>query len=103
MARTTIAYWQHADTGEVFAVRVDDDGAIVSARGPLTPAEIGAALFAAPDLGVARRDASTPADVEIDAAPLEHGRDISLDREAEYLSLAPFRQPLTGRRDEDDA
>jgi len=75
----------------VFVVRVDDDGTIVSARGPLTPAEIGAALFDAPDLGVALRDASTPADVETDAAPLEHGRDISLDREAEYLSLAPYR------------
>ncbi len=72
-------------------MRVDDDGTIVSARGPLTPAEISAALFDAPDLGVARRDASTPADGETDAAPLEHRRDISLDREAEYLSLAPYR------------
>jgi hypothetical protein len=97
-----VAYWQHVGTGEVCAVRVDDDGAIVSARGPLTPAEIGAALFAAPDLGVARRAASTPAAVETDAAPLEHGRAISLDREAEYMSLAPYRQPLTGRRDEDE-
>jgi len=36
MARTTVAYWQHVGTGEVFAVRVDADGRLVSARGPLS-------------------------------------------------------------------
>ncbi len=33
MARTTVAYWQHVGTGEVFAVRVDADDQLVSARG----------------------------------------------------------------------
>ncbi len=103
MARTTVAYWQHVGTGEVFAVRVGDDGAIVSARGPLTPAEIGVALFDTPDLSVASRGAPTPADVETDAAPLVHGRDIILDWEAEYLSLAPFRRPPPVAHDEDGA
>jgi len=101
MARTTVEYWQHVDTGEVFVVRVGDDGAIVSACGPLTPAEIGVTLFDAPDLSVAQRGAPTPADVETNAAPPEHGRDIILDREAEYISLAPFRRPpCQGSHDE---
>ncbi len=48
MTWTTVEYWQNVGTGEVCAVRVGDDGAIVSARGPLSPAEVGAALFGDP-------------------------------------------------------
>ncbi len=102
MARTTVAYWQHVDTGEVFAVRVDDDGAIVSARGPLTPAEVGAVLFDDPVLGTARRDAPTTANAEIDATALDHLRGVDLDQDTEYISLAPYRRPSTGCQDESE-
>jgi len=57
MARTMVTYWQHVGTGEVFAVRVDADGQIVSACGPLAPADIEAALFGDP----ARRRVARPA------------------------------------------
>ena len=93
MARTAIAYWQHVDTGEVFAVRVDADGRIVSARGPLSAAAVGAALFGAPAPGAAWRDLPTPADApaeeETDAVSLDHVPGVTLDREAEYITLPP--------------
>ncbi len=91
MARTTVAYWPHVGTGEVCAVRVDADGAIVSARGPLAPAEAGAVLFGAPDLGTGQqRDALAAADEGTSTATLDHLRGVILDQEAEYISLAPF-------------
>jgi len=90
MARTTVAYWQHVGTGEVFAVRVDDDGAIVSAHGPLTPADVSAVIFG--DL--------TPTDEETGATPLDHLRSVILGQDTEYLALAPYRRPSTGCRDE---
>jgi len=55
MARTTVAYWQHVGTGEVFAVWVD-------------AADIGAALFGDPARGAALYDLPTPADAETDDA-----------------------------------
>jgi len=107
MARTTIEYLQHVGIGEVFAVRVGDDGAIVSARGPLAPAEAGAALFGDPALGAALLDEPTPAtartDAETTAAALDHLRGVTLDRDTGYLSLAPYRQPSAGHGDEGEA
>ncbi len=108
MARMTVEYLQHVGTGEVFAVRVGDDGAIVSARGPLTPAEVGAALFGDPACGAEFLDIPTPAHsgtdeettAETTTAALDHLRDVNLDRDTAYLSLAPYRQPVTGRGDE---
>ncbi len=89
MARTTVAYWQHVGTGEVFAVWVDADGQIVSARGPLAPADIEAALFGDPARGAAWRDLPTLADEETDAVSLDHVPGVTLDREAEYITLPP--------------
>ncbi len=66
MARTTVEYWQHVGTGEVFAVRVDAAGHIVSAHGPLSAADIGAALFGAPARGAALCDLPMPADTPAD-------------------------------------
>jgi len=72
MARTTVAYWQHVGTGEVCAVRVDAAGQIVSARGPLAPADIEAALFGAPARGAAWRALPPSVDEETDAVSLDH-------------------------------
>jgi len=97
MARTTVEYWQHVGTGEVFAVWVDADGQLVSARGPLSAADIGAALFGAPARGTAWRDLPTPADApaeeETDAVSLDHVPGVTLDREAEYITLPPALRP----------
>jgi len=107
MARTTVAYWQHVGTGEVFAVRVDAAGQLVSARGPLSAADIGAALFGDPARGAALCDlptpANAPADAETDAAALDHVPGVTLDREADYSTLLPWRsaRPATGQRDDD--
>jgi len=103
MARTTVEYWQHVGTGEVFAVRVDDDGRLVSARGPLIPVEVGAMLVGDPALGTARRDAPTTADEETGSATLDHLRGVTLDRDTEYISLAPFDRHQPGPHDEDGA
>ncbi len=109
MARTTVEYWQHVGTGEVCAVWVDADGQIVSARGPLSAADIGAALFGAPARGTAWRDLPTPADApaeeETDAVSLDHVPGVTLDREAEYSTLPPWRSacPTTAPRDDDGA
>ncbi len=104
MVRTTVEYWQHVGTGEVFAVRVDADGRIVSARGPLTAAAIGAALFGDPARGAAWRDLPIPADEETDAASLDHVRGLNLDREADYITLPPWRgtRPATAPHDDGD-
>jgi len=108
MARTTVAYWQHVGTGEVFAVRVDADGQIVSACGPLSAADIGAALFGAPAHGTAWRALPTPADApaeeETDAVSLDHVPGITLDREADYITLPPWRsaRPATAPHDDGD-
>ncbi len=107
MARTTVAYWQHGETGEVFAVRVDADGQFVSARGPLSAAAIGAALFGDPAHGAAWRDLPTPADApaeeETDAISLDHVPGVTLDQEADYLTLPPWHSagPSTAPRDDD--
>ena len=103
MARTTVAYWQHVGTGEVFAVRVDDGGRLVSARGPLTPAEVGAVLFGDPTLDAALHDAPTTTDEGTDAAPLDHLRGVNLDQDTEYISLAPFDRHQPGPHDEGGA
>ncbi len=112
MARTTIAYWQHVDTGEVFAVRVDADGRIVSARGPLSAAAVGAALFGDPTRGAALGDPPIPATAsaeeepaeETDAASLDHVRGVNLDRAADYSTLPPWRgaRPPTAPHDDGD-
>ncbi len=77
MARTTVEYWQHVGTGEVFAVRVDAAGQIVSARGPLSAADIGAALFGDPARGPALCAlptlANAPTAEETGAASCVHG------------------------------
>jgi len=103
MARMTVAYWQHVGTGEVFVVRVDADGQIVSARGPLSAADIGTALFGAPAPGAAWRDLPTPADEEADIVFLDHVPGVTLDREAEYSTLPPWRsaRPTTAPHDDD--
>ncbi len=107
MARTTVAYWQHVDTGEVCAVWVDAAGQIVSARGPLAPADIEAALFGDPARGAAWRAlptlANAPADEETDAVSLDHVPGVTLDREAEYITLPPWRaaRPATAPHDDD--
>jgi hypothetical protein len=103
MAQTTVAYWQHVGTGEVFAVRVGDDGRLVSARGPLAPAEVGAVIFGAPALGTAWRGAPTTAGEETDATTLDHLRGATLDRDTEYISLAPFDRHQPGPHDEGGA
>ncbi len=87
MARTTVAYWQHVGTGEVFAVRVDAAGQIVSARGPLSAADIGAALFGDSARGAAWRALPPSADEETDAVSLDHGPGVTLDREADTAAL----------------
>jgi len=101
MARTTVAYWQHVGTGEVFAVRVDADGQLVSARGPLSAADIGAALFGDPAPGAAWRDLPTPADEETGIVSLDHVPGVTLDREAEYITLPLWRsvRPATAPHD----
>jgi len=105
MARTTVAYWQHVGTGEVFAVWVDADGQIVSARSRLAPADIEAALFGDPARGAAWRDrptlANAPADEETDAVSLDHVPGVTLDREAEYITLPLWRsvRPATAPHD----
>ncbi len=103
MARTTVAYWQHVGTGEVFAVWVDAAGQIVSARGPLAPADIEAALFGAPAPGAAWRDLPTPADEEADVVSLDHVPGVTLDRDADYITLPPWRsvRPTTAPHDDD--
>ncbi len=103
MARTTVAYWQHVGTGEVFAVRVDAAGQIVSARGPLAPADIEAALFSDPARDAAWRVLPTPTDEETDAVSLDHVPGVTLDREAEYITLPPWRaaRPATAPHDDD--
>jgi len=107
MARTTVAYWQHVGTGEVFAVWVDAAGQIVSARGPLSAAAIGAALFGDPARGAALCDlptpANAPADAETDVAALDHVPGVTLDREADYIILPLWHsgRPATGRHDGD--
>jgi len=103
MARTTVAYWQHVGTGEVFAVWVDAAGQIVSARGPLSAADIGTALFGDPARGAALYDLPTPADAETDDASLDHVPGVTLDREADYITLPPWRsaRPATAPHDDD--
>ncbi len=107
MARTTIEYWQHVDTGEVFAVRVDADGRLVSARGPLAPADIGAALFGDPARGVQGpllpTPADAPADAETDVVSLDHVPGVTLDRDADDRTLPPWRsgRPATAPHDDD--
>ncbi len=103
MARTTVAYWQHVGTGEVFAVRVDAAGQLVSARGPLSAADIGAAFFDDPAPGAAWRDLPTPADEEAGVVSLDHVPGVTLDREVDYSTLLPWRSasPATGQRDDD--
>ncbi len=103
MARTTVAYWQHVGTGEVFAVRVDADGQIVSARGPLSAADIGTALFGDPARGAALCDLPTPADEEADVVPLDHVPGVTLDRDADYSTLPPWHaaRPATAPHDDD--
>jgi len=109
MARTTVEYWQHVGTGEVCAVRVDAAGQLVSARGPLSAADIGAALFGDPARGAAWRDLPAPADApaeeETDAVSLDHVPGVTLDREAEYITLPPWRsaRPATAPRDDHGA
>ncbi len=90
MARTTVAYWQHVGTGEVFAVWVD-------------AADIGAALFGDPARGAALYDLPTPADAETDDASLDHVPGVTLDREADYITLPPWRsaRPATAPHDDD--
>ena len=107
MARTTVEYWQHVGTGEVFAVRVDAAGQLVSARGPLSAADIGAALFGDPARGTALCDLPTPAnmppDEEADDDALDHVPGVTLDREADYSILPPWRstRPATAPHDDD--
>jgi len=103
MARTTVEYWQHVGTGEVFAVWVDADGQLVSARGPLSAADIGAALFGDPAPSAARRDLPTPADEETDAVSLDHVPGVTLDQDADYITLPPWRsaRPTTAPHDDD--
>jgi len=107
MARTTVEYWQHVGTGEVFAVWVDAAGRLVSARGPLSAADIGAALFGAPARGAAWRalptPANAPAEEETGVAALDHVPGVTLDREVDYSTLLPWRSasPATGQRDDD--
>jgi len=103
MARTTVAYWQHVGTGEVFAVRVDADGQLVSARGPLSAADIGAALFGDPARGTALCDLPMPADAETDVASLDHVPGVTLDGEADYIILPLWHsaRPATGCHDDD--
>jgi len=107
MARTTVEYWQHVGTGEVFAVRVDADGQIVSARGPLSAADIGATIFGDPARGPALCDlptlANAPADEETGATSLDHVHGATLDREADYIILSPRRaaRPATAPHDDD--
>jgi len=111
MARTTVAYWQHVGTGEVFAVRVDADGRIVSACGPLSAADIGAALFGDPARGAALCDLPMPADTpanaptagETGAASLDHVPGVTLDREADYITLPLWRsaRPASAPHDVD--
>ncbi len=100
MAQTTVEYWQHVGTGEVFAVRVDAAGQIVSARGPLAPADIAAALFGAPARGAAWRD--RPADEETNAVSLDHVPGVTLDREADYSTLPPWRAARSATAPHDD-
>ncbi len=107
MAQTTVEYWQHVGTGEVFAVRVDAAGQIVSARGPLAPVDIAAALFGDPAHGAAWRalptPANAPAEEETGVAALDHVPGVTLDREVDYSTLLPWRsaRPATGQRDDD--
>jgi len=103
MARTTIAYWQHGETGEVFAVLVDADGQFVSARGPLSAADIGTALFGDPARGVQGPLLPTPADEETDVVSLDHVPGVTLDRDADYSTLPPWRsaRPATAPHDDD--
>ncbi len=107
MARTTVAYWQHVGTGEVFAVRVDAAGHIVSARGPLSAADIGTALFGAPARGPALCAlptlANAPTAGETGAASLDHVPGVTLDREAEYITLPLWRsaRPASAPHDVD--
>jgi len=106
MARTTVAYWQHVDTGEVFAVWVDAAGQIVSARSPLAPADIEAALFGDPARGAAWRDlptlANAPTDEETDAVSLDHVPGVTLDREADYSTLPSWRAARLATAHHDD-
>ncbi len=107
MARTTVEYWQHVGTGEVFAVRMDAAGQIVSARGPLAPADIEAVLFGAPARGTAWRapppPTNAPAEEETDAVSLDHVPGVTLDREADYSTLPSWRaaRPATAHHDDD--
>ena len=107
MARTTVEYWQHVGTGEVCAVRVDAAGQLVSARGPLSAADIEAALFGDPARGAAWRElptlANAPADEETNAVSLDHVPGVTLDHEAEYITLPPWRSasPATAPHDAD--
>jgi len=103
MARTTVEYWQHVGTGEVFAVLVDADGQLVSACGPLSAADIGTALFGDPAPGAAWRDLPTPADEETDIVYLDHVPGVTLDRDADYSTLLPWRsaRPATAPHDDD--
>jgi len=107
MARMTVEYWQHVGTGEVFAVRVDAAGHLVSACGPLSAADIGATFFGDPARGPALCAlptlANAPTDEETGAASLDHVPGVTLDREAEYIILPPWRsaRPATAPHDED--
>ncbi len=107
MARTTVEYWQHVGTGEVFAVWVDAAGQIVSARGPLAPADIEAVLFGAPARGAAWRDppppTNVPAEEEADVVSLDHVPGVTLDRDAHDRTLPPWRaaRPATAPHDAD--
>jgi hypothetical protein len=108
MARTTVEYWQHVGTGEVCAVRVDAAGQLVSARAPLSAADIEAALFGDPARGAAWRalptPANAPAEEETGAASLDHVPDVTLDREVDDSTLPPWRAtcPATAPHDDDD-
>jgi len=106
MARTTVAYWQHVGTGEVFVVRVDADGQLVSARGPLSAADIGTVLFGDLARGTAWRALPTPINAPAcegtDNAALDHVPGVTLDREAEYITLPLWRSASQATAQDDD-
>jgi len=91
----------------VFAVRVDAAGQLVSAHGPLSAAAVGVGLFGDPARGAAWCDlpmpANTPADAETDVTSLDHVPGVTLDGEADYITLPLWRsaRPATGHHDDD--
>jgi len=69
----------------------------------LSATDIGAALFGAPAPGTAWRDLPTPADEEADVVSLDHVPGVTLDRDADYITLSPWRsaRPATASHDDD--